>query len=217
MRILRRVVATALVSLPLPLLADTPVDFSGEWVATHDSASTNAKTDASDAPHSGGRGSGGHGHGMGGGGMGGGGMGGGHHARQGTDAVSRGSSGNTGAALADPRLHARTLIIRQSDVVFDIAADGQRVAYRFDNRNNYGAQYGGTVNLTWSAPEMVIEVHPDGGGSLEEHYRLSADGKKLTLLLRTQDVGGEGAREVTREFVHSGSDAAPAGNSPTLP
>jgi hypothetical protein len=151
----------------------------------------------------------------GGGGMGGGGMGGsGHHGRHSQDAAG-GNAGTNATASGNPRLHANALIIRQSEVVFDIAANGQRMAYRFDNRNNYGAPYGGTVTLTWATPEIVIETHPDGGGSVEEHYSLSPDGKRLSLHIREQRQGEATARETTRAFVRNNDDAS--ATSATLP
>jgi hypothetical protein len=109
--------------------------------------------------------------------------------------------------------YAHALTIRQSEVVFDIVADGKRTAYRFDNRNNYGAAYGGTVNLSWAVPEMVIETHPDAGGSIEEHYSLSDDGKKLTLRVHEQRAGSDTAHDVIREFVRGGA----ASTAQTLP
>ena len=150
---------------------------------------------------------------MGGGGMGGGGggMGGGHgggHRHSGADAPATSASAGAATVDGDPRLSAHALTIRQSEVVFDIAADGKRTAYRFDNRNNYGAAYGGTVNLTWAAPEMVVELHPDAGGSIEEHYSLSADGKRLTLRVHEQHAGSDAAHDVTREFVRDGTGGA---------
>jgi hypothetical protein len=199
--------------LPLPGLADTPMDFSGEWVLSGGPQASSDKASPTDTqqsnPHSGSGGHGGHG-GMGGGGMGGGGMsGGGHRGRHSQDAAGGNASTNV-AASGDPRVHANALIIRQSEVVFDVAANGQRMAYRFDNRNNYGAPYGGTVTLTWSTPEMVIETHPDGGGSIEEHYGLSADGKRLTLRIREQRSGEDTARETTRAFVRNADDTSAA-------
>jgi len=137
-------------------------------------------------------------------------MGGGHHHTNGT----AGAAGGAGAAIGDPRINAHALTIRQSEVVFDIAADGKRVAYRFDNRNNYGAAYGGTVNLSWAAPEMVIETHPDAGGSIEEHYSLSADGKKLTLRVHEQRAGSDSAHDVSREFVRNGAEGSTAQTLP---
>jgi hypothetical protein len=193
------------VLLPLPVLADTPADFSGEWMLGSGEAGSD-KTAPADTrppnPHSAGGGHGGHG-GMGGGGMG----SGGHHGRH-SQAEAGNNAGASASASSDPRLRAHALIIRQSEVVFDIAADGQRVAYRFDNRNNYGAAYGGTVTLTWSAPEMVIETHPDGGGSIEEHYSLTPDGKRLTLRIREQKAGEDTAREFTRAFVRNADGAS---------
>jgi len=194
-------------ALPCAAPADAPPDFSGDWVAAEKGASDAGQPSSQDSQHPGGRsgGHGGGGHGGMGGGMGG---GGGHHGRQSQGGSSGDSSaGATANAPADPRLKAHALIIRQSDVVFDVEADGQRIAYRFDNRNNYGATYGGTVTLTWSAPEMVIETHPDGGGSIEEHYSLSADAKTLTLVTRVQRAGEDTAREIRRTFVRN-DDAA---------
>lgn len=208
--------------LPLPGLADTPADFSGEWVLSNGQAVDKAAPTATQQPgaNTGSGGHGGHGGmggggGGGGGGMGGGGMGGsGHHGRHSQDAAG-GNAGTNATASGNPRLHANALIIRQSEVVFDIAANGQRMAYRFDNRNNYGAPYGGTVTLTWATPEMVIETHPDGGGSVEEHYSLSPDGKRLSLHIREQRQGEATARETTRAFVRNNDDAS--ATSATLP
>jgi len=197
-------------ALSTPALADAPPDFSGAWVAkAGGDAAVGDKSASGTPPNSGG-------HGIGGGHGGHGGMGGGRHGRGAQDSTNARDAGATDA-LPDPRLHARTLIIRQSEVVFDIAADGARTAYRFDNRNNYGAQYGGTVTLTWSEPEMVIESHPDGGGSIEERYTLAADGKQLHLSVRTQRAGEEAAHEFKRVFVRDDGSAAAVGNQPVLP
>jgi hypothetical protein len=202
--------------LPLPGLADEPLDFSGEWVRATDQANSpadagsnsNSTANSSDSgSHGGGRG------GMGGGsGMGGGGHHGGRHGQN-----TPGASNDNPNGPADPRLYAHALVIRQSEVVFDVAADGQRMAYRFDNRNNYGAPYGGTVSLTWSTPEMVIETHPDAGGSIEEHYTLSQDGNRLTLRIHEQNAGTDSAREVTHVFVRNTAGAAGTSDQPPLP
>jgi hypothetical protein len=202
--------------LPLASLADTPVDFSGEWVLSGGAQASSDKGSPTDTQQPNARGAGGHGgHGMGGGGRGGGGMGGGGHGGRHSQDAAGGNTSTNVAASADPRVHANALIIRQSEVVFDIAANGQRVAYRFDNRNNYGAPYGGTVTLSWATPEMVIETHPDGGGSIEEHYSLSADGKRLSLRIREQKSGENAAHEFTRVFVRNADDAS--ATSATLP
>ncbi|HEY2394720.1 MAG TPA: hypothetical protein VGH81_01895 [Rudaea sp.] len=197
-------------ALPLAGRAETPQDFSGEWVAaTKDQqrppadGSTNASPSGT---HHGGRGMGGGGMGGMGGGHGGG-MGGGRHHSGG--AAPDGSGTATASLQGDPRVRAQALTIRQSDVVFDVAADGgKRTVYRFDNRNNYGAAYGGTVTLTWSMPDMVIETHPDAGGSIEERYTLSDDGKKLTMHVHEQVAGSDTPRDVTRVFVRNGSQDA---------
>ena len=181
----------------MPVLADTPMDFSGEWTGSDNAADADHAA-ASDAASANSHGSGRHG---GHGGMGG--MHGGRHGQGASNAT--GDSSHEKTTPANPRLHAHTLVIRQSEVVFDVAADGQRTPYRFDNRNNYGAAYGGTVTLTWSAPEMVIETHPDSGGTIVEHFTLSADGKQLTLRTSTQRPG-DAEHEVTRAFTRS--DAA---------
>lgn len=214
-----RLLVFAAMTLPAIGLADTPVDFSGEWVVAGGEQASHANP-AGSGPHHGGDRSGGGGHGMGGG-MGGGGMGGGHgmggggrHHSTSNGAVADASGSGASAVVGDPRLSAHALTIRQSDVVFDIAADGKRAAYRFDNRNNYGAAYGGTVNLSWAAPEMIIETHPDAGGSIEEHYSVSDDGKKLTLRVHEQRAGSDTAHDVTREFVR---DGAAGSTAQTLP
>jgi hypothetical protein len=129
-----------LVAVPIAATADSPMDFSGEWVlATGDQATNGNSADTSQ--HHGGDHSGGGGHGMGGGGGGGGmgggggGMGGGHGGMGGggrhhsnASAPGTAASGGAAAGAADPRVSAHALTIRQSEVVFDIAADGKRTA-----------------------------------------------------------------------------------------
>jgi hypothetical protein len=190
------------------VFADAPADFSGQWIAdehTADNGDTPVKSDAPPGGHSGG----GHGGGMGGGGHG---MGGGHHGGRNMQNANGGTS-TIAMPGNDPRVHAHTLIIRQSDSVFDVAADGQRTAYRFGNRNNYGAQYGGTVTLKWLSPEMSVETHPDTGGTVIEHYTMSDDGKHMALEIRTEQADGS-AREVRREFHR---DDGSATSATTLP
>lgn len=188
--------------------ADEPTDFSGQWVAS-DKKSDSADESGSNAPSPSGAHSGGHG-GMGGHG----GRGGGRHGHSPSDTATGSSAGAQNAQI-DPRAHAHSLVIRQSDTVFDIAANGQRTAYRFDNRNNYGAAYGGTVTLTWEAPELVIETHPDNGGTFAEYYTLSDDNKTLTLRIVTQTAGSDEEKETRRVFVRAGDDAA--ASAQTLP
>ena len=189
-------------------LADAPIDFSGQWVVSKQSNDGDkSDSNSNSTPYSGGHGGGGHGgggHGMGGGG---------HH--RSADSSNGASTSNAPNSPTDPRLHAQSLIIRQSDTVFDIAADGQRMAYRFDNRNNYGAPYGGTVTLTWEAPEMVIETHPDGGGTIAEYYTLSDDGRNLNLRIVTQGAGSDSEREIRRTFARG--DGSSATSAQTLP
>lgn len=209
----------AVLWLPLAAFGAAPQDFSGEWVVV--GKNQNAQDGASSAPatgshhggHGGGMGGGmgGSGHGMGGGGHGGGGR---HHGDSSADSGAR--AGAQGSVGNDPRVAAQALTIRQSEVVFDVAADGgKRMVYRFDNRNNYGPDYGGTVTLTWSAPDMIIETHPDAGGSVEERYTLSEDGKQLTQHVHEQRAGTDTSRDFTRMFVRSGTQAAQG--SQTLP
>ncbi len=155
--------------------AGLPPDFSGDWVTGDqaDAAAPAAKSSSDNGGHS----HSGHGGGMGGGGHGTGGGRGGHGNNSSSNSdSSAGANANTSVM---PREHAHALIIRPSDDVFDIEANGRRMAYRYDGKRNYGPQYGGTVSLTWAAPELVIETHHDAGGSFEEHYQLSPDGKKL--------------------------------------
>jgi len=201
--------------LPALAVAETPQDFSGDWVVADPGQAAAGAVQSASPSHHGGMGGG---HAMGGGGMGGGrgggGMGGGGRHRS-AGAASDAPAAAPAADAADPRLAAQALTIRQSDVVFDVAADGRRTVYRFDNRNNYAPAYGGTVTLTWAAPEMIVETHPDSGGSIEEHYTLSEDGRKLSLRIRRQRVSADSASDVTRVFVRRGAQEASA--STTLP
>jgi len=217
-RVWRSGFLAAALCVPLAAFAETAQDFSGEWVVAGKDQAAQAGSGASpsSAPHHGGHGAGG---GMGGGGMGGhgGGMGGGRHRSAGASSDSPGNSGAGAVPQGDPRIGAQALTIRQSDVVLDVAADGgRRMVYRFDNRNNYGAAYGGTVTLTWSMPDMVIETHPDAGGSIEERYTLSDDGRKLTMHVHEQLAGADTARDFTRVFVRNGSQEG-ATSTTTIP
>jgi hypothetical protein len=192
-------------ALPLHGFADTPADFSGTWVVGSGGDAQKAESSVTEPPQHGS-----HAGGMGGhGGHGGhGGMGGHHGGHSGPD--SNGASAAAIGPAPNPRLHAHTLVIRQSEVVFDIAADGQRQVYRFDNRNNYGAQYGGTVTLNWTSPEMTVDTHPDGGGDIVERYTLSPDSQHLQLSISTQRLGSDAASEVKRQFDRdSGAASAP--------
>ena len=196
-------VLVALVVAPFAGHAEAPADFSGDWVAQEGGAAADATQPVGDDSKTHGHG----GHGRAGG------MGGGKGDHHRADAAApRGAN----AVTSDSRVTAHALIIRQDENVFDIEADGRRIAYRFDGRNNYGPQYGGTVSIAWSVPEMVIETHPDGGGEIEERYALSQDGRKLTLIARTQHGAGDPAAEVRRVFVRHG-DTPAARSAFTLP
>lgn len=191
--------------------AETPPDFSGDWVARDATNDNNAsKTGDTSGPHShGGHGGGGH-------------MGGGHSGMGGGGGRSHGAQSGTPLQVANPlapvpRLDAQAMIIRQTDDIFDIEVNGQRMAYRFDGKHNYGPQYGGTVSLTWAQPEMVIETHPDGGGTIEEHYTLAPDGSTLTMLARTERPGDSNVREIKRVFVHPDDDGLKTASGIVLP
>ena len=122
--------------------AGLPPDFSGDWVTGDqaDAAAPAAKSSSDNGGHS----HSGHGGGMGGGGHGTGGGRGGHGNNSSSNSdSSAGANANTSVM---PREHAHALIIRPSDDVFDIEANGRRMAYRYDGKRNYGPQYGGTVS-----------------------------------------------------------------------
>ncbi|MBS0557964.1 MAG: hypothetical protein JSR27_11175 [Proteobacteria bacterium] len=203
-------IAVAAALAAVPAFAETPPDFSGEWVA-NDGRSASVDTAApshTPASHAGGRGM--HGGGMGGG------MHGGRSHRGGP------SSGNTAVAdakaNANPRRDAHMLVIRQSEVVFDIDADGQRMVYRFDNRRSNGTPAGSTVKLDWISPNMRIDTKPQGGGDIVEKYSMSPDGKKLILTMHVQSAGEDTAQEIDRVFVRAGAgDEPPTKGGPTLP
>lgn len=182
---------------PHAAYADSPVNFSGDWVARADDGAPNKSADTTNAPSHGGHG--GHHGGMGG------------RSHGGQSATSATAPHATDPNAPTPRVNAQAMIIRQDDDVFDIEVDGQRMAYRFDGKHNYGPQYGGTVSLTWAAPEMVVETHPDAGGSIEERYTLSSDAKTLTLVVRTQRLGETTGHETRRVFTHPDDPTQKAG------
>ncbi len=205
------------VLLPVCVLADSRADFSGEWIVrggvspADKSAGKDSHMPASGHHHAGDHGGMGGGHSMGG--MSGHGMQGGRSWHRG---AGRGGMHVHANPDEDPRLKADALIIRQSDVVFDIDADGARTPYRFDNRYHAGVPYAGKVTLTWAAPEMLIRTKSDSGTNIEERYTLSADGKTLTLRIHEQGSDAQDTHDITRVFVRDG-DEARSESGPTLP
>lgn len=180
--------------LPLPAMADVPADFSGEWVLSNSQAGDKAaSTEAKPADaHSGSAGHGGRG-GMGGragGGMG----GGGHHGRH-SQSAAGGNAGTNPTATGNPRLHASALIIRQSEVVFDIAANVRQPqqlwrALRWHrhadlvdagdglrNPSGWGRQHRGALSAVnrWQAADLAYpRTTPGRGYCSRNHARIRA-------------------------------------------
>jgi len=182
-----------------------PASYDGSWSATEPvgTAPAGAASTPPDAgaPHRGGS-HGGHG-GMGGGGIGGGHGGGGHH--RGPGAMSSPAGGANDAEQNDPglrRLFAAHLTItklRHPDRMrFD---DGVHpVELTLDGMNVSGPAVGGTVALSATSPELVVDTVTTSGYTVQEHYRLSDDGTHLELHASLKKPGASDGREITRVF-----------------
>jgi len=198
-------------------------DVYGVWTfdaalsAAHpsDTADASAATVApAGAPRSGGRHGGAGGHGMGGGmgsGMGhGGGMGsghGGHH--DGSSERSHHAAATDAApqerALSRVRTTRLTISAQPQRVRFD---DGEHpVELPRDGMNLSGAGIGGTVALSATSPDLVVESLTDAGTSVSERYHLADDGKHLELHVRVKAADAEQARETVRVFDRDGGIA----------
>lgn len=198
-------------------------DVYGVWTfdaalsAAHPSDTADASTATAapaGAPRSGGRHGGAGGHGMGGGmgsGMGhGGGMGsghGGHH--DGSSERSHHAAATDAApqerALSRVRTTRLTISAQPQRVRFD---DGEHpVELPRDGMNLSGAGIGGTVALSATSPDLVVESLTDAGTSVSERYHLADDGKHLELHVRVKAADAEQARETVRVFDRDGGIA----------
>jgi hypothetical protein len=194
---------------------------AGDATATHGSGARPA--DQGHSRGAGGRHGGGMGGGMGsgaGGGMGGGGGahgggGGGHHAGPSSNATHAGSA-EVGAEQRErglERLFATKLTISTAAqrIRFD---DGEHpIELGTDGMNVSGPGVGGTVALTATAPEFVIETLTDTGYALQEHYRSSDDGAHLELHASLKRPGSDESHDSVRVFdrvpAATGKNAAP--------
>jgi hypothetical protein len=196
--------------------AATPAAFDGSWAAAAPigvapaGASAATPSDAGAAPHRGGS-HGGHG-GMGGGG---GGHGGGHH--RGADAPSSSAAGASDTEQNDPGL--RRVFAERLTIIELAHPDRMRfddgvhpVELSLDGTNVSGPAVGGTVALSATSPELVVDSVTTTGYTVEEHYRLADDGTHLELHATLRKPGASDAREITRVFDRS--EAKPAGATP---
>ncbi|MEO6689547.1 MAG: hypothetical protein ABIS07_10915 [Dokdonella sp.] len=152
----------------------------------------------------------GHAHGTGarhGGGMassGGGGGGGRHGGRHAGEFAGANASGSEREREKHERGLARlfatqlTILATSRRIRFD---DGERpIELDMDGMNLSGAGVGGTVALTATVPELVIETLTDSGDALQERYRLSDDGAHLELHASLKHPGTDAARDILRVF-----------------
>ena len=189
--------------------AAAPAAFDGTWMATAPAAPAPAggmatAPDAGGARHHGGS-HGGHG-----------GMGGGGH-RHGGDAPPAPAAGASDAEQNDPglrRVFAAHLTITKlahpDRMRFD---DGVHpVELSLDGMNVSGPAVGGTVALSATSPELVVDSVTTSGYTVEERYRLADDGTHLELHASLKKPGASDAREVTRTFDRA--EAKPASATP---
>jgi hypothetical protein len=145
--------------------------------------------------------------------MGGGGGHGGHH-RGGGAPASR-SSGANDAEQNDPglrRLFAANLTITRlahpDRVRFD---DGVHpVELSLDGTNVSGPAVGGTVALSATSPELVVDTETTSGYTVEERYTLADDGTHLDLHATLKKPGASDARDITRVFDRGAAKSAAA-------
>ena len=76
-----------------------------------------------------------------------------------------------------------------------------RIAEQVDECMNLsGAGIGGTVALSATSPDLVVELLTDAGTSVSERYHLAEDGKHLELHVRVKAADATQAREYVRVF-----------------
>jgi hypothetical protein len=207
------ILAAFAVAFAVPAAADDalpPASYDGSWTAAVPVGQPTAGA-ASTSPDAGShRGGGSHG---GHGGMGGGHGGGGHH--RGADAPSSPVAGASDAEQNDPglrRLFAAHLTITKLQhpdrMRFD---DGVHpVELTLDGMNISGPAVGGTVALSATSPELVVDTVTTSGYTVHEHYRLADDGTHLELHASLKKPGASDVREITRVFDRGEAKAASA-------
>jgi hypothetical protein len=213
---------------PFAAWAGPPADggFDGSWTFDASASSGAGAVPAGDAapPPSGdapARGPGG-GKGMRGGGMGGGmgGMGGGHGGGRGG---GRHGGGADRAAHAAPngadaernerglaRLFAAKVTITPlaKRIRFD---DGNHpIELDRDGSNISGPGVGGTVALTATQPDLVVETLTESGYMLSERYHLAEDGRHLEMHASLKRPGADTAQTFVRVFDRNAADAKAA-------
>jgi hypothetical protein len=213
--------AALAVAFAVPAAADdavAPATFDGSWTAAAPIGATPPAGSASAAPGTGaqpqrGGSHGGHG-GMGGGGMGGGhGGGGGHH--RGADAASSPVAGASDAEQNDPglrRLFAAHLTITKLQHPDRMRLDDgvHPVELTLDGMNVSGPAVGGTVALSATSPELVVDTVTTSGYTVQERYQLADDGTHLELHASLKKPGASDAREITRVFDRGAAKTAGA-------
>jgi len=175
-----------------------PASYDGSWTATAPVGQPPAGTAPPDSgAHRGSVSRGGRG------GMGAGHGGDGHHRR--SDSSSSTTVGASDAEQNDPglrRLFAAHLTITKLQhpdrMRFD---DGVHpVELTLDGMNVSGPAVGGTVALSATSPELVVETVTTSGYTVQEHYRLADDGTHLELHASLKKPGASDGREITRVF-----------------
>lgn len=224
MVIVRRAAALALAFGVAASAAAADTTFDGSWsavapVGQPPAGSSSPSGDAAPSPRGGGAPGGmggGHG-GMGGGGRGAGGPGGmgghgGHH-HEGGPPMSR-FAGSNDAEQNDPGL--RRLFAAQLTITKLAHPDRMRfddgvhpVELSLDGMNISGPGVGGTIALTASSPELVVDTVTTSGYTVKERYTLADDGTHLELHATLKKPGANEAREITRVFDRGAAKAAP--------
>jgi hypothetical protein len=233
------ILSVLLLLAPLAASAGPPADggFDGSWTFDASASSgagaapagDSAPAASSDAPaRASGGGKGMRGGGMGGGGMGGmggggmGGMGGGHGGGGrgggrhggGADRAAHIASNNGADAERNERGLARlfaakvTITPLAKRIRFD---DGNHpIELDRDGTNISGPGVGGTVALTATQPDLVVETLTESGYMLSERYHLAEDGHHLEMHASLKRPGADATQAFVRVFDRNTADAKSA-------
>ncbi|HEY0232025.1 MAG TPA: hypothetical protein VGC55_12300 [Dokdonella sp.] len=183
---------------------------AGAW--SYDAALSAPQADAGDGAAASGALSAGAGHhhgsggGMGGGGAMGGSHGGGghHHGDRAAPAATAGSSGKEELAERGERglsrMFAKHVTITPLKQRIRLDDGDHIVELDRDGMNVSGPGVGGTVALSATKPDFVVQTLTDSGYALEERYHLADDGQHLELHIDLKRPGVEQATQFVRVF-----------------
>jgi len=187
--------------------------FAGAW--TYDAALSAPQADSSDVGPSNGAPptSGGHHHGSGMGGGGSSGMGGSHgggshhHGDHASPTAIAGSSNKEEQAERGERglsrMFAKSVTITPLKQRIRLDDGDHVVELDRDGMNVSGPGVGGTVAVSATKPDFIVQTLTDSGYALDERYHLAADGQHLELHIELKRPGAEQTTRFVRVFDRS--------------